>query len=41
MVAYKIAKTYSYNGKQISQEQMDQVAQKASPDQREAINKQF
>ncbi len=33
--------TYSYNGKNYTQEQMDTIAKKATPSQREAINKQF
>jgi len=33
--------TYSYNGKQYTQAQLDDIAKKATPAQREAINKQF
>ena len=34
-------KTYSYNGKTFTQSQLDEAAKKASPDQREKLNKQF
>ena len=36
-----IPKVYNYNDKAYNQEQMDAMAKKATPDQREMLNKQF